>query len=518
MHFLIKMLFAPFYVAEFIVYKPRAFFVGLMFLIYCMLMVLPVFNPQSKVWKIILGLLEYLLTRDFTFWAQLAFVSFIWLQTFITLYEFLNEKKQEKIKAKVKSKPKVEIRYEPEKVQPNSSFEVIDTLPSFQASIYTLGDDDEYHPKGQGFRYQEYFITANHVIEDTEKVKIIGKDPVIIDSERFTSLEVDVAYVKLTSKEMSVLGLSTCKMAQVVPGSGMFCQVAAFGKRSMGILKPHNSFGFVEYAGSTVAGFSGAPYYTGRMVFGMHTGGDVKNVGFDVTYVKALLGHEDSSEWLVNQVERFNSKFEYEISPFSPDEYILRVGGKYHIVDQDTFDKISKSRTKSNVKKIQYDFESLEKELSFLGKRHPQEEGEIPQPLKGVKKAQDLEPVPQTKATFSDNSIVDVSKKELRPTARQNAPKRNSTSQNDQGSKSRSPKKTSATNGPKSTPARQRNPLTSTTGSIKEPDSNPNWQELREMIRCLSQQISALNGSINPGGQTSKPQTSPTNGSTESSN
>lgn len=50
---------------------------------------------------------------------------------------------------------------------------------------------------------------------------------------------------------------------------------------------------------------------------------------------------EDSASFLEQQLERYE-EVEYSRSPYNPDEYKVRIGGMYHIVDEEVLSTVLK--------------------------------------------------------------------------------------------------------------------------------------------------------------------------------
>lgn len=232
--------------------------------------------------------------------------------------------------------------YEPEKVRPASVLMAAER-PSYQAMIY--GDlNGVWVRSGQAFKVRHQLITAHHVVESYRRLRIVTPyGEVDMASDRFRWVEGDVAFCMLSPQENQTLKLSEAKLAnhEFAPNSGLIVKATGFDQSSYGFLKDHPAFGFVEYAGSTVPGFSGAPYVIGPKVYGMHLGGGVENLGLNGAYLDMLVRkHDEASEdFLFQQIEKY-VKYDYEQSPYDPDEYRLRIGGRYYLVETETLHKL----------------------------------------------------------------------------------------------------------------------------------------------------------------------------------
>lgn len=334
-------------------------------------------------------------------------------------------------------------------------------------------------------------MTVAHVLEGSSNVRIVStrfdKDQhkfvdhqLDLELTRFRVIDVDLAIAELLPKEWSSLCMSSAKVANSIPAHGMVVKVSAFGQQSHGMLRQHSAFGLLQYEGSTRGGFSGAPYHIQNTVFGIHAGGDTLNVGFDITYVTAILRElpyspEDSADYLEQQVRRYGGDFDWEPSPVSPGEFRVRVGGAYHIVDSDVLDELQQKVGKKGryVQDLrEYDAEDISDSESFLAD-HPEEIKDFPRVPK-ARLAQELQPVQRGDVTYHPEALlariqtllattVDASDQTYLLTDQPAAPK--STVGPGQLAEFQSPSVTtnSATYTPESTRAQQRNPSNGTT-------------------------------------------------------
>lgn len=252
------------------------------------------------------------------------------------------------------------VGFEAEKMVDGSVFKGAKS-PIYQCEISGFGSCTWVH-SGQGFRVKNTLITANHVIESFSQLRLKGpKGTIEVSKKRFKLVEGDLAKMTLSTDEISRMGLKSAKLNthEVSANSGLFVEVAAFGKSSMGLVTPHEAFGFVYYQGSTAKGFSGAPYTVGNTVYGMHLGGGGGNMGYDAAYISMLIVHdnEDSEDYVYDQVLKYKS-YDYQRSPYDPDEFRLRVNGRYFLVDADMIHKIEFSQAGRNRKVDYADYEA----------------------------------------------------------------------------------------------------------------------------------------------------------------
>ena len=233
--------------------------------------------------------------------------------------------------------------YIPESMKPGSSFQLNALNPAFQCEVHGSVDGNDYFPLGQAFWVAQGLVTAAHVIYDVDYVYLARGDCQIeVDKSDFEFLDGDIAIYKITQKETQALKMSQGKLSNLAVGcaSGLMAQIVAFGQRSFGFLQLYDQFGYCCYSGSTLKGFSGAPYYLNKTIFGMHLGGSVDNLGYEAAYIlsvlrpsKTVVKHQESSDdWLIEQAQKSN-KFDYERNPYNPDEYRVKMNGRYHMVD-----------------------------------------------------------------------------------------------------------------------------------------------------------------------------------------
>lgn len=265
-----------------------------------------------------------------------------------------------------------------EKMISGSDFQLNVTEPGFQVAIYgSIGG--EVVPVGQGFWIDEGLITAAHVVQDFEEV-VLRKNGCEMWYLRddFVTLDGDLAVLKITAAQTQKLGLSKGKLSPlaIVPNGGLIAQIVAFGKRSAGFVDTYPQFGYCKFGGSTIGGFSGAPYYLNKQIFGMHLGGNLDNIGYEAAYIKSILkpsktikNHaqyisEDSDDWLIEQAGRV-VEFAYDQSPYDPDEYRVKINNRYHVVSYDVLDRMQKSSKGQRRKDLVLDYESASTDLFY---------------------------------------------------------------------------------------------------------------------------------------------------------
>lgn len=176
-------------------------------------------------------------------------------------------------------------RYNAEKRMPDSPFikAELHHIPKCQASVRAFAYSSagvDLLQEGQGFRDPENrFITAAHVVE--------GADYVIITSPTGNQLQIDIscfvvnpvvdyAAAVLSAGDWSCLGLRSSIYPKKWDGSAIVT-ITDLDQISSGLLSESTHFLNVQYAGSTIPGFSGAPLVANGTVYGMHVGAGQHN-------------------------------------------------------------------------------------------------------------------------------------------------------------------------------------------------------------------------------------------------
>lgn len=233
-----------------------------------------------------------------------------------------------------------------EKMFPHSRM-VTATAPQFQAEVFRDFGDGMVFYSGVCFRVGDRIYTAGHVVEGSGTVYIQYKDRrVPLAASEWNHLEMDVAYVSASS--CNKLLMPSAKVAQVVP-LPQSVKIVARGQSTHGILRDHEVMGMVTYDGSTIAGFSGAPYCVGNVVLGIHTGHiKTENVGVSFSYINLIVRRsfkqipESTEDFFDYEMQRAGKQgFAYKRDAYHPDEYLVRVAGRYHMIQADVFHKIS---------------------------------------------------------------------------------------------------------------------------------------------------------------------------------
>lgn len=236
-----------------------------------------------------------------------------------------------------------------EKMMPGSLLEFTAKMQPFQMEVW-VKRGVALTKSGQAFNTNFGIFTAYHVIEDAEEVVLrTEKGKVEIPIGSFMQLEGDVALFVPTAQVTGQLGISQSKLIKIETPSrkaGLLVNAQAFGNKTMGLLKTSEAFGLCEYSGSTIKGFSGAPYYVGKHVYGMHIAGSTVNLGLESAYLHMLAkrAQEDTDDFLQEQIVREGREYTWERSPYDPDEARVKMDGMYFSVDMDFIRKLKKDK------------------------------------------------------------------------------------------------------------------------------------------------------------------------------
>lgn len=214
--------------------------------------------------------------------------------------------------------------------------------PAFQAVLFCMREG-QWWRSGVCFRVELGLMTCWHVIADAERVKIVsGVNELEIDVAKFKHLD-RIGDVALA--DVAVPFLKQAKMAKVclTPKDQQMVMVHNGTMASMGPLKSMDAFGLVKYSGSTSPGFSGAPYFMGNTVFGMHFGAAACNMGYEAAYLDMCVRREDYDEYYRDLISR-EEVFDFKQSPYDPSDVMVRIRGKMITMDRDDFEEALEAR------------------------------------------------------------------------------------------------------------------------------------------------------------------------------
>lgn len=217
--------------------------------------------------------------------------------------------------------------------------------------------DNQFRVSGSGWRLDlgptECLITPCHVWEEVlaragDRVTLRGKtrdlevkDSDVVRQEIFT----DVLLIQLPPNTFARLGVSKASIVSIDKKAS--AKIAGpVGMGTMGYLSlSDRAFGMTHYEGTTLPGYSGAPYTVAGKIAAMHLrGSDTQNgpnigVSAQIIYVTAKkvlnLNLEDSEEWLIDQVTKRKRRIFIDNSWNHPDSYRVRIGNQFAIIDRE---------------------------------------------------------------------------------------------------------------------------------------------------------------------------------------
>nr|UGO57181.1 MAG: hypothetical protein 2 [Riboviria sp.] len=130
---------------------------------------------------------------------------------------------------------------------------------------------------------------------------------------------------------------------------------------SIGMLKIHNCMPYLNYDGSTKPGFSGAPYYSGNTVFGMHVGANNVNLAIDSTFIQAAILKSETpifEERILREAKREGRKIRYKTYS-DPDTIYVLSNGQYLAMDYNSLAEDLRAVLEYDVGPGQYDNENV---------------------------------------------------------------------------------------------------------------------------------------------------------------
>lgn len=233
-----------------------------------------------------------------------------------------------------------------ERVMEGSLF-IPSRMPSFMFLIEGK-TGPSYQRLGVGYKSVHGLTTAAHVIEGVDTLRLTNAIGVSVEcpATNFVPLEhLDVVRCQnvvfcsslcLTqAKESRVAMMDTTRQMVMVHNGSL---------SSMGVLTPMDSFGNVQYSGSTTKGFSGSPYYFGNTVFGMHLASTNVNFGYEADYMRLFTVREESSEEFMLERIKKGGAYQWEFNPGDPDEVFVKVKGRYVALDRSEFFRANEER------------------------------------------------------------------------------------------------------------------------------------------------------------------------------
>lgn len=220
-------------------------------------------------------------------------------------------------------------------------------------------------------------ITAAHVVLSRGKLLLMNANEetkhVEVESADFKYYDdYDVACLTPSQQTTTTLGVRKAK----VPKQRLRTKVVvkAFGRRHQTcgtISLMENDSVYVKYEGSSVGGFSGSPYVSNNLVYGMHVGstGEI-GMGLDMGFLAMKFNYEfknyteESSEsWLVDEITKKLSRGKkLQWKSYGHEDVVLDINGQDFFLDRGAFNELENKYNSAfmQVRAFEYKPESFE--------------------------------------------------------------------------------------------------------------------------------------------------------------
>lgn len=200
---------------------------------------------------------------------------------------------------------------------------------------------------------QVIFLTAKHVVENADTISIRhGNVNLSLTTVSLMDLGHDiVGYVLPFLQVQGIFGLNKPDLFTLSPevvNKPIGVTAHAAGQSSIGTVRAGNSFGTLAYTGSTLPGFSGTPYFVGKIIHGIHTGSCAStNLGVESALILARLKFElkkkgvqlendDTASYVYEEVMSMLQKGkQVKWNYYGGDQYEVQIKGKYFVVYND---------------------------------------------------------------------------------------------------------------------------------------------------------------------------------------
>lgn len=249
-----------------------------------------------------------------------------------------------------------------EAVLPNSPIVGVEQYDRCVFKIYIVDSEfpDKLHFSGLGFwsnsgetneNSQGLFMTAAHVLPAEGEVMLRSANKESLEYkmpvEQWTKMEdYDVAYYKPPQRITTTLGLRKAKVMRNILKQSVIVTVYGRQVSSCGPLRPMEKTVFVNYEGSSLGGFSGSPYMSGKTVCGLHIGSSKESgMGIDAAFLSLKLArgfrNESSEDFIYDEIHRaWGDNKELEWSQYGLDDVVVSVRGKDYFFDYYEFQQM----------------------------------------------------------------------------------------------------------------------------------------------------------------------------------
>lgn len=224
-------------------------------------------------------------------------------------------------------------------------------FPKCQILIGSVTADNQFLAMGNGVRYLNHLITPEHVFATatalSSKFYVKGtrnEQTVLVEDVEYIHLAPDLIAIPLPDKVFSTIQVTEAGVYQGTACGDILATVVGVKRKGTTgqVTCDSSSFGRVIFKATTLAGYSGAPYFSTSRVVGIHTHGGAQNVGYSMSYVACQLKswlkmkNEDSEEFLTMMHER-GVRIRAMASEGDPDEIFVQVGNDYHTMLRSSF-------------------------------------------------------------------------------------------------------------------------------------------------------------------------------------
>lgn len=229
--------------------------------------------------------------------------------------------------------------YHPEKYVPGSDYQA-GVEPPCQVDIYKPNGQNEFNFLGCGFRYGDLLVTAYHVVGGISDLRLVRGDKFVdITFDDNNEHPIDLIAIKVPAAKWTQIAVKSAKLPKMALQNNTVAVITSRGMSTFGMLSCYPHGPYLQYAGSTKPGYSGAPLVVGNMVYGMHVGHGAVNMAIDANWIAEYLKKdefrgESSEDFLYAEIEkqfkRTGKKTRY--STFNGEDLWILSGGKYHMV------------------------------------------------------------------------------------------------------------------------------------------------------------------------------------------
>lgn len=205
---------------------------------------------------------------------------------------------------------------------------------------------------GHASRLHNHLVANWHVLNTAplDTLYILVQRPgkeihrVKADLLKWVTLVDDIACASLDEAKITLPGVVNAKVAHVeVKVAAQIATDFPTANASTGLLENHPEvWGMLRFNGSTRPGFSGATYFAGKQMYGVHSFGGVENQGYSASYLALLIKKAESSDYLAlrNMLDR-SDDHDYLSRRVNPDEYEVRYQGRYFVIEAEEYVDLS---------------------------------------------------------------------------------------------------------------------------------------------------------------------------------